>query len=64
MAERQPAIGAVLGDLDVLIDGPYVQALANTAGPWTGSGNQRVIDLAATRARGAVVPWHFPQGRG
>jgi len=62
MAERQPAIGAVLGDLDVLIDGPYVLARADTAGPWTGSGNQRVIDLAATRERGAVVPWHGPHG--
>ena len=64
MAERQPAIGAVLGDLDVLIDGPYVQARADSAGPWTGSGNQRVIDLAATRERGAVIAWHRPDGCG
>ena len=62
MAERQSAIGAVLGDLDLLIDGPYVRALVNSAGPWTGSGNQRVIDLAATRERGAVVPWRCPRG--
>jgi anaerobic ribonucleoside-triphosphate reductase activating protein len=64
MAELQPAIGAVLGDLDVLIDGPYVQARADSAGPWTGSGNQRVIDLASTRERGAVVPWRIPHERG
>jgi anaerobic ribonucleoside-triphosphate reductase activating protein len=57
MAAHRPAIGAVLDELDVLVDGPYVQALAGGAGPWTGSGNQRVIDLVATRARGVVVPW-------
>lgn len=35
-------IGYVLDSIDVLIDGPYVKALAGTAGPWTGSGNQRI----------------------
>lgn len=62
MAVRQPVIAAILDDLDVLIDGPYVQALADSAGPWTGSGNQRVIDLTATRERGTVVPWRCPHG--
>jgi anaerobic ribonucleoside-triphosphate reductase activating protein len=55
VAARQPAIGAVLDTIEVLVDGPYVQALAASAGPWTGSGNQRVIDLVATRRRGQVV---------
>ena len=54
-ARQQPAIGAVLDDIDVLVDGPYVEQLAGRAGPWTGSGNQRVIDLAATRRAGRVV---------
>jgi anaerobic ribonucleoside-triphosphate reductase activating protein len=54
-AVRQPAIGQVLGDVEVLIDGPYVAALAESAGPWTGSGNQRVIDLVATRRTGRVA---------
>jgi anaerobic ribonucleoside-triphosphate reductase activating protein len=56
IAERQPAISAVLEEIDILIDGPYVAALANGAGPWTGSANQRVIDLAATRRLSRVVP--------
>jgi hypothetical protein len=30
-------------------------------GPWTGSSNQRIIDLAVTRERGAVVPWRCPR---
>ena len=58
MAERQPAIGAVLDEIEVLVDGPYVQALADSAGPWTGSGNQRVINMVTTRrtARVALLP--------
>jgi len=44
-AEWQPAIGAVLDEIDMLIDGPYVAALADGAGPWTGSANQRVLAL-------------------
>lgn len=51
-AHMQPAIREVLDEIDILIDGPYVEALASSAGPWTGSGNQRVIDLAATHRAG------------
>jgi anaerobic ribonucleoside-triphosphate reductase activating protein len=54
-ARREPAIAQILGALDILVDGPYVAALAAAAGPWTGSGNQRVIDLAATRRTGRIV---------
>jgi anaerobic ribonucleoside-triphosphate reductase activating protein len=52
---RQPAIGQVLDEIEVLIDGPFVAALADQAGPWTGSGNQRVVDLVATRRNGRMV---------
>jgi anaerobic ribonucleoside-triphosphate reductase activating protein len=61
LAERQAAIGAVLDEIDVLVDGPYLEALADTAGPWTGSGNQHVIDLVATRRAGRVVLLETPQ---
>ena len=50
MSNHQFAIGAVLDEIDVLIDGPYVAALAAESGPWTGSANQRVIDLPAIRS--------------
>ncbi|MGE0131517.1 MAG: 4Fe-4S single cluster domain-containing protein [Blastocatellales bacterium] len=53
--KRQPAISDALNELDILIDGPYIEALAGSAGAWTGSGNQRVIDLTATRSRGQIV---------
>lgn len=56
IAELQAAISAVLEEIDVLIDGPYIATLADGAGPWTGSANQRVIDLAATRRLSGVVP--------
>lgn len=49
LAHRRPSIGAVLDEVDVLIDGPYVESLADGAGAWTGSSNQRVIDLAPLR---------------
>jgi anaerobic ribonucleoside-triphosphate reductase activating protein len=61
MAVRRPAIGAVLDDVDVLIDGPFVAALADDAGPWTGSRNQKVIDLVATRRTGRVVLLEAPR---
>lgn len=52
---RQPAIGAVLSEIDVLIDGAYDKTLAHGAGLWTGSGNQRVIDMRATTEAGKLV---------
>ena len=52
-AKRPAAIGAVLDEIDMLVDGPYVEALAGGAGPWTGSGNQRVLMLTA----GMPEPW-------
>ena len=55
MSVRQPAILHVLDNIDILIDGPYVASLAKAACPSTGSANQRVIDLVATRRHGRVV---------
>jgi anaerobic ribonucleoside-triphosphate reductase activating protein len=55
MAKLAPTIGMILDEIEILIDGPYIAALADSAGTWTGSGNQRVIDLVATRQAGQVV---------
>ncbi len=54
-AKQQPAIGEALADIDMLIDGAYVEALADGAGAWTGSGNQRVIDMRQTRRTGQII---------
>ena len=44
---QDSAIGAVLDDIDMLIDGPYVAGLAAGASPWTGSANQRFLTLTS-----------------
>lgn len=54
-AVKQTAIGAALNEIDILIDGAYVESRSSSAGSWTGSGNQRVIDLRASAKRGEVV---------
>jgi anaerobic ribonucleoside-triphosphate reductase activating protein len=54
-AFKQRVIAEVLAEVDVLIDGAYIESLASNAGLWTGSGNQRVIDLAGTRRSGHIV---------
>ena len=41
------AVQELLAQTDVLIDGPFVQALKSYTLTWKGSSNQRVIDIAA-----------------
>lgn len=41
--------------LDVLVDGPFVMEKANINTHWTGSDNQRVINIPETRERKNVV---------
>src|SRR6266851_4859488 len=43
----EPAIRAALELTDLLIDGPFVAALADGAGEWRGSRNQRFISHPA-----------------
>jgi len=45
----------LLGLIDVLVDGPFVQEKKNLALRFRGSENQRLIDLNATRAKGELV---------
>jgi anaerobic ribonucleoside-triphosphate reductase activating protein len=54
-AAKQTAVGEVLNEIDILIDGAYVELLASGAGLWTGSGNQRVIDMKVSRASNRIV---------
>ena len=54
---KQPAIGKVLSEIDILIDGAYIESLSSTAGLWTGSGNQRVIDMKATGRSNRIVAY-------
>ena len=42
---------------DVLVDGPYVEALSSYSAHWRGSTNQRLIDLPASLPAGRAVLW-------
>lgn len=54
-AMRDPDVDALLGELDVLVDGPFVLAERDLTLRFRGSRNQRVIDMKATRERGEIV---------
>lgn len=54
---RTEATDALLACVDVLVDGLYDLSLHDVSLRFRGSSNQRVIDLAATRAAGCVVLW-------
>lgn len=41
--------------VDVVVDGPYVEALRDTSLLFRGSANQRLIDVSASLAEGTVV---------
>ena len=50
-ARNRPALAAAMELIDLLIDGPYVRELADGAGEWRGSSNQRLIANPGRRAR-------------
>ena len=51
-----------LGYLDVLVDGPFVEAKKNLSLRFRGSENQRLIDVPASLAAGEVILWQDWQG--
>lgn len=51
-----------LSYLDVLVDGPFVEAKKNLSLRFRGSENQRIIDVPASLASGTVVLWEDWQG--
>ena len=54
----QPEQRELLSQLDVLVDGPYVQRLRDPDLLFRGSSNQRLIDVQASLYAGEVVLWH------
>ncbi len=54
----------LLSNLDVLVDGPFIEAKKNLALRFRGSENQRLIDLPATLAFGKIVLWQDWQTEG
>lgn len=51
-----------LGYLDVLVDGPFVEAKKDLALRFRGSSNQRLIDVPNTLKEGKIVLWEDWQG--
>ena len=54
-AQGSPSQQALLAEVDVLVDGPYVEAQRDLNLAFRGSSNQRLLDMAATRAQGTAV---------
>ena len=52
----------LVGYLDVLVDGPFVQAKKNLSLRFRGSENQRLIDVPASLQSGEIVLWQDWQG--
>ena len=63
-AAGRPDWDALLAETDVLVDGPFVAAQKSYDALFRGSTNQRLIDMAATRAAGRVVLWTRPNPLG
>ena len=60
LEKENPDVLALLEQVDVLVDGPFVESLKSYDALFRGSTNQRLIDVAKSRASGAVVLWRRP----
>jgi anaerobic ribonucleoside-triphosphate reductase activating protein len=56
---RDPDVDAILAQTDILVDGPYVRELPDTARRWIGSTNQR-IHFLTDRYRADDPCWREP----
>ena len=54
-ARHDKATDDLLAEVDVLVDGAYVEELRDLTLHFRGSSNQRVIDMNATRQQGKIV---------
>lgn len=59
LAKKNPAIDALLRELDVLVDGPYEERLRDLTLNFRGSSNQRLIDMNAFRKNGKIRTLEF-----
>jgi len=59
-----PAVGELLKQANILIDGPYVQAERSLSLSFRGSKNQRILDVPASLTKGAAVLSRDPDWTG
>lgn len=67
LARTEPEVLRFLRAVDILVDGPFVEARRDRLLLFRGSGNQRILDVAASLASHAPVwttdpGWMGPQG--
>ena len=48
-AEREPAVAAILNNIDVLVDGPFIEEQKDLRLAFRGSKNQRILNMAEIR---------------
>ena len=53
----------ILSNIDVLVDGPFIQEKRDISLPYMGSSNQRVIDMKKSTLRKTVL-WWTPEEKG
>ena len=61
LQENDPARMALLDQIDVLVDGPFILSKRSLELKYCGSRNQRLIDVKKTRAAGEIVLWQPPK---
>ena len=57
MTMNDAYVSALLAQIDVLVDGPYIEAERDLSLPFRGSRNQRLIDLPRTLHEGRIILW-------
>ena len=60
MQENNPERMALLRQVDVLVDGPFLQDRKSLELDYCGSSNQRLIDVKATFDKGSITLWQRP----
>jgi anaerobic ribonucleoside-triphosphate reductase activating protein len=58
MAEKEPVIKSLLKYIDILVDGPFVEAQRDPRLLFRGSRNQRLIDVQKTMTAQQIVLWN------
>ena len=60
MEKNDPDQQALIREVDVLVDGPFILAKRSLELNYCGSSNQRLIDVKQTLAQGKIVCWEPP----